>query len=49
MAFEDASPTGLIIFVRIIERIKEDGFFPNREGEDDDDRENTQCNYIESW
>lgn len=32
-----------------VERIKEDGCWPNDEGEEDDDRESPQCYCIEPW
>lgn len=40
MALEDASHASSVGFVRTIERIREDGCFPNGEGENDNDREN---------
>lgn len=49
MTLEDASLTGLVGFVRSVERIRDDGCVRNREGEDDDDRENPPCHYIEPW
>lgn len=46
---EDSSSSGSIEFVRSVERIKEDGCFPNRKGENEDDRESPQYHYIEPW